>query len=476
MKEGIVVNNSGLKNIPSIHEVIEDSRLQELINCKGRHVVKDYIVKITNDYRKEIINNINIENNITKEIITNEIIKNVIDLANLIERKSLCKVINATGIILHTNMGRAPLPKRALDKVADVAGNYSNLEYDLLKGQRGSRYESTETLLAKLTGAESALVVNNNAAAVFLCLNTFANQKEVIVSRSEQIEIGGSFRIPDIIKRSGANMVEVGTTNKTYINDYDDAITENTKILLKVHTSNYKIQGFTCDVKGEELVELANNNNIITMEDLGSGVLINLQDYKLPYEPTVMEQVKKGIDLVTFSGDKLLGGPQAGIIVGKKELIDKIKTNPLTRMVRIDKLSLVALQEVLKIYLEESNVTKNIPILDMLTKDIDELTNEANNLKTLIEEKLNEKVEITIINDDNATGGGSLPGVVIKGVALKVACKNTSSNLIQKKLRDYKVPIICKIRNDDIILSMRTINKQDYDIIANGFYDVMIRL
>lgn len=465
--------NDILRKIPSTNEILEDHKIIELVQQKGKIIIKDIIIKVTNNYRNKIISTSYHRQSGSKEDIYNFIIDEVIKYANSSEKKRLGRVINGTGIILHTNMGRAPLPKRAVDKINDVASSYCNLEYDLTTGKRGSRYDSVEELLTKLTGAESALVVNNNAAAVFLCINTLALDKEVIVARSEQVEIGGSFRIPEIIERSGAKMVEVGTTNKTYTRDYENAITEDTRILLKVHKSNYRIEGFTHEVSGEELVSLGNEKEIISVEDLGSGVLLDLQNFNLPYEPTVMDQVKKGLDIITFSGDKLLGGPQAGIIVGKKEFVEKIKVNPLTRMVRIDKMSLIALQEVLSIYVENKNVKENIPIIDMLTKTSRTLSEEANILKEMMEEKIGNKIDVDIIEENNPVGGGSLPGITVKGVALYIRNSKIGANVLQSRLRDNTIPIICKIKNYGIILSMRTIKKDDYKHIADAFKNII---
>lgn len=460
--------NDILRKIPSTNEILEDPRIKELVAQKGKTIIKDTLINVTNEYRNKVIAKAEEHCTLKKIDIYNIIIPEVIRCVSLLDRKRIGKVINGTGIVLHTNMGRSPLPNRAADKIKDVASCYCNLEYDLVSGTRGSRYDSVEELLTKLTGGESALVVNNNAAAVFLCINTFALDKEVIVARSEQVEIGGSFRIPDIVERSGAKMVEIGTTNKTYIKDYENAISEDTRIVLKVHKSNYRIEGFTQEVLGEELVALTNKKEIISMEDLGSGVLHDLQKFNLPYEPTVMNQVKKGLDIITFSGDKLLGGPQAGIIVGKKELVDKIKANPLTRMVRIDKLSLIALQEVLTIYTENKNVREDIPIINMLTKTHQELLEQANILMKKIKDNLGDKIDITIIEEDNPVGGGSLPGAIIKGVALNIKIHKINPNILQSRLRDNEIPIICKIKNDSIILSMRTLDKRDYNVIVGA--------
>ncbi|WP_105615647.1 L-seryl-tRNA(Sec) selenium transferase [Vallitalea okinawensis] len=457
-----------LRNIPSVNELLESSQISRLLKDHDRVTLKAIIIEKINLLREEIVfSNPAKTHVLTKEEIKSQLINQLDEELALKERKRIQKVINATGIVLHTNLGRAPLPKKAIEKIRDTVSGYCNLEYDLIQGERGSRYESVEELITELTGAESALIVNNNAAAVFLCLHTLASEKEVIVSRSEQVEIGGSFRIPDIINRSGAKMIEVGTTNKTYIKDYEDAVTENTSVFLKVHKSNYKIEGFTREVQGKELVDLAKMNDVIVMEDVGSGVLIDLSEYNLPYEPTVCHLVSEGIDIVTFSGDKLLGGPQAGIIVGRRELIGRIKGNPLTRMVRIDKLSLIALQEVLSLYRDKENVIKLIPILSMLTKTQDELLIAANQLKALINHKL-EDLEVNTIEEEDSTGGGALPGTVIQGIALAIECAHVNANRIQKRLREYTLPIIVRVKEDKVILSMRTISQGDYHHIVQG--------
>ena len=282
-------------------------------------------------------------------------------------RPRLRRVINATGVVIHTNLGRSPLHPSALQHLIDVSRAYSNLEYDLDRGERGSRYDHVEEILCRLSGAESAMVVNNNAGAVLLVLNTLAEGREVVVSRGELVEIGGAFRIPDVMKRSDALLREVGTTNRTHLDDYQEAIGPQTALLLKVHTSNFRVLGFTSDVALPELIQLGKQHHLPVMEDLGSGCLIDLTRYGLLKEPTVQEVMKTGVDVVTFSGDKLLGGPQAGIILGKKEVLDLVKANPLTRALRIDKLTLAALESTLLLYLDEKKAMEEIPTLQMLT-------------------------------------------------------------------------------------------------------------
>ena len=292
-------------------------------------------------------------------------------------KNNLVSIINCTGVVLHTNLGRSLLCKEALQNITNVSSGYSNLEYNIAKGSRGIRYSAVENLLCELTGAEAAIAVNNNAGAVLLCLNSLADNKEVIVSRGELVEIGGSFRIPDVMTKSNAILKEVGTTNRTHPKDYTNAISGNTGLFLKVHTSNYQIEGFTTNVAVPDLVAIGSKHGIPVMEDLGSGTLIDFSKYGFTYEPTVKEAVKSGADIISFSGDKLLGGPQAGIILGKKEIIDIIKSNPLTRALRIDKLTLAALEATLRLYKDENSVIKKIPTLKMLTEPYNNIRRKA---------------------------------------------------------------------------------------------------
>src|SRR5205085_1792308 len=323
-------------------------------------------------------------------------------------RFSLRPVINATGVVLHTNLGRALLSDLARERVAAVAAAYSNLEMDLATKERGSRYSHVEALLRRLSGAEDALVVNNNAAAVLLALETLAQGKEVIVSRGELIEIGGEFRIPDIMRRSGARLVEVGATNRTHPRDYADAITADTALLLKVHSSNYRVVGFTAEVSSRELVEIGRARGIAVMEDLGSGSFVDLRPFGFPYEPTVQEVVSAGVDVVTFSGDKLLGGPQAGIVVGGGALVTRLKKNPLNRALRIDKLTLAALEATLYAY-EAGDPRETIPALRMLTEPLADVRARARRLLRALPAAARTRLDARIVEDQAQVGGGPLP-------------------------------------------------------------------
>jgi L-seryl-tRNA(Ser) seleniumtransferase len=393
----------------------------------------------------------------------------------------LQRVVNATGIVLHTNLGRAVLPQAAIEAITRIAGGYSNLELDLVTGQRGGRQAYVNQLLRELTGAEAALVVNNNAAAVFLCLNTLAQSKEIIVSRGEQIEIGGSFRIPDVIRKSGARLVEVGTTNRTHLADYTAAINEDTAIILKVHTSNYKIIGFTATVSREELACLGNVHGIIVMEDLGSGNLMDLSSFGLPREPTVEASIAAGVDLVTFSGDKLLGGIQAGIIAGRKQLVRKIARNPLARAVRVDKLTLAALEAILKLYRDPERIVEALPIMHMLTLEEAELQKQASMLLQAIQEAVPNHGDTHIVDVFGEVGGGTMPGTRLPGKAVAFRPYHTSVHQLQAQLRLVRaehpeeglMPVIVPIQDDRLIFHVRTLLSGQVKIVARALKVVL---
>lgn len=455
-----------LREIPPINDLLEKSEIKSIIAKYGKGIVLDNIRCIIDGFRKA-------PNLYSRSEISEYIANKLKGSIEHYEITGLKKVINATGIVLHTNLGRSPLPEEAINFMAKAAEGYSNLEYDVETGERGSRYAHIEPILNKITGAESAMVVNNNAAAVFLCLNTLANNKEVIISRGQQVEIGGSFRIPDIIARSSAKMVEVGTTNKTRVSDYSSSITQETTVLLKVHTSNYKITGFTEEVSLEELVKLGKENNLLVMEDLGSGSLYDLSKIGLPYEPTVQDSIKSGADVVTFSGDKLLGGPQVGIIVGKKELIDKLKKNPLTRMLRCDKLTLAALTSVLNLYTNMDKIADKIPAIKMMSLKEEELLSHAVKLEKLIKGNLANNYNTEIVDDFDEVGGGSLPNVILKGKAIALISDSISANTIQEKFRKSEVPIICHIKKDRVLLNVRTLKEEEFNIILNALEKII---
>ncbi|RMF85612.1 MAG: L-seryl-tRNA(Sec) selenium transferase, partial [Nitrospinota bacterium] len=366
----------------------------------------------------------------------------------------------------------AILSREALENLWDIAGSYSNLEYDLSAGRRGSRYAPVVELLCRLTGAESALVVNNNAAAVFLALQTLAQGREVIVSRGQLIEIGGSFRIPDIMRSSGAILREVGTTNKTHPSDYRAAINEQTALLLKVHTSNYRIVGFTEEVSLEELVRIGQEYQIPVMEDLGSGNFLDFSRYGLTPEPTVQEVVQTGVDVVTFSGDKLLGGPQAGIIVGKKVYIDQIRTNPLNRALRIDKMTIAALEATLRLYLEEETVVQKNPTLRMLTMSLSEIHKRAEQLRQRLVEVKGPEESIEICDDSSQVGGGAMPLQVLPTRVVAISSSRYSAGELEEKFRAHTPPVIGRIQHDRFLLDVRTIQEEEVDEVVDAFRSI----
>ncbi len=375
-------------------------------------------------------------------------------------------VINATGVIIHTNLGRSPLAKMAEAAVTSISGTYSNLEYNLDQGERGSRYSHVEKLLVQVTGAEAGLVVNNNAAAIMLVLDTLAKGGEAIVSRGELVEIGGAFRVPEVMARSGAILREVGTTNKTHLRDYREAITPETKVLLRVHTSNFRILGFTENVPLSDLANLAHEHGKLIIEDLGSGVLVDLSRYGLPKEPTVQESINAGVDVVTFSGDKLLGGPQAGIIVGRKTLIQQIKANQLTRALRIDKMTLAALESTLKLYLLPELALREIPTLRMLTESALNVEKRAQRLAAAIIEACGGEVEVAVVGDSAEAGGGSLPGTTIPSSAVAVKPSWSRVLELERWFRHQKPAVIVRVNQERILFNTRTLTDAELPVIV----------
>jgi L-seryl-tRNA(Ser) seleniumtransferase len=375
-------------------------------------------------------------------------------------------VVNATGTILHTNLGRALLPQAAIDAMTAVAGSPVNLEYDLTTGKRGRREEMIQRLLVELTGAEAATVVNNNAAAVLLGLNTFAQGKEVIVSRGELIEIGGAFRIPEVMAKSGAILKEVGSTNRTHPADYENAINEKTALLLKVHTSNYKVVGFTAEVTLDQMVAIGKQHNLPVMEDLGSGALIDLSKYGLPKEPLVGERIAAGADVVTFSGDKILGGPQAGLMVGKKELIGKINKNHLQRALRCGKLTLAALEATLRRYRQSPNIVEEIPTLRAFTRPVNEVRAMGQSLLPKLETLLGNDFHLALQDSTSQIGSGAMPTEELPTVVITIENAKLSANAIAKKFRQADPPIIGRIQDEKFLLDLRTIFDAK-DIIPN---------
>jgi len=386
---------------------------------------------------------------------------------------NLCRLINATGVIIHTNLGRSLLAASALENIGMVAAGYSNLEFDLATGKRGSRYSIVEDLICEISHAEAAMVVNNNAGAVLLCLETMAKDRNVIVSRGELVEIGGSFRIPDVMARSGALLREVGATNRTHVKDYEQAIDDETGLLLKVHTSNFSVVGFTKSLSLTELVALGKKYDLPVMEDLGSGTLIDFSKYGLLKEPSVQESVAAGVDVVTFSGDKLLGGPQAGIIVGSKEILDRIKKNPITRALRIDKLTLAALESTLRLYRDEKRAIAEIPTLKMLLTPLERLEEKAQKLKERLHRLDRSRLRIETMTDTSRAGGGSMPLTDLPTTCLLVGIEGLSANELERRLRAGRPPLIGRIENECFVMDVRTIGEHEFDVVVKSFDTIL---
>ncbi|MCG3685467.1 L-seryl-tRNA(Sec) selenium transferase [Aliarcobacter butzleri] len=432
-----------LKSIPKVDKFIMNDAFEGL----SRTLITKIAKKTLEELRNDILNN-KIEK-IDENTLINEVLNSYKDLTS----PSLKSLINATGIIVHTNLGRSLLDEKSLTKAIKIATTYNNLEYDLKKGKRGERYEHITKSLQALTSCEDAIVVNNNASAVFLILNTFCKNKEVIVSRGELVEIGGSFRVPEVMNQSGAKLKEIGTTNKTHLRDYENAICEKTSMLMKVHKSNYSIEGFSSEVSFEEIVKIAQQNSLIDYFDMGSGHIIDLPYNLNKDEPSILDIMKYKPSLLSFSGDKLFGSVQAGIIIGKKELIAKIKKNQLLRMLRVDKITLALLEETLNSYLK--NELDSIPTLKMLNTKIETLEQRANNLK----EKCENFIKCEVIKTSTMVGGGTTPNKKIPTIALTLEYKNYKPNKLEEILR--KNSIISRIENDKVLLDFRTILESD---------------
>ncbi len=459
-----------LRQIPSVEKILGRSEIIPLCEKYSRPLVVKALQNRLEQIRKTIaatsdpVDDCIQMINPTQKDIENEIL--------ILTSPSLKKVINATGVILHTNLGRSILSPELINHLTTVAGSYSNLEYDVEEGKRGSRYSHVEKLLCDITGAEAAFVVNNNAAAVVLALNTLAQDRETIVSRGELIEIGGSFRIPDILKRSGSRMVEVGTTNKTHLRDYESVISEKTAVLLKVHTSNYRIVGFTTEVELPELVKLGRQHKVPVVNDLGSGSLIDFSPYGLTQEPTVQEVVKTGVDVITFSGDKLLGGPQAGVIVGKRAILKSLIKNPLNRALRIDKLTLASLESTLRLYLDQESVIQKIPTLRMITMTKAELDGRTSRFKEKFLKNLPDTITIKIEDDLSQVGGGALPEQHLPTSVLALQSKAVTVQECEMRLRDHKPPVIARINKDQLRIDLRTVAEEDEEELADALCTV----
>ena len=453
------MNHQLLRQIPKVDELLKMPVLQALLEEMPAQTVTRAVRQALEDLRRDVL-----EGKIEELPSRDAICARIAVLACRENAPSLRRVINGTGIILHTNLGRACLSDKAAQAACSVAGSYSNLEFNLATGRRGLRYTHIEELICRLTGAESALVVNNNAAAVLLILSALTQGGEVVVSRGELVEIGGSFRVPDIMEACGAVLKEVGTTNKTHLRDYDKAICDKTKALMKVHTSNYRIVGFAETPALADLVELGHDRDMLVIEDLGSGSLVDLNQFGIHDEPTVLDSLRAGVDVVSISGDKLLGGPQAGIILGKKKYVDILKKHPLTRAMRVDKMTLAALEATLRSY-EAEKATTEIPTIAMLAVSQEYLKDKAERLcAKLVEAGCGAQVVTT----EGQVGGGSVPTQMLKSFAVAVQPALVNLDQLETNLRLGSPAIVGRINHDRFLLDVRTLREDDFDAIVKA--------
>ncbi len=444
-----------LRTLPKVDELLKRDDVAALISLHGRELTLEALRDAIEATRAGVLAGD------LAEVSADAIVNGAAGALEAGARRSLRRVINATGIVVHTNLGRSPLADAAVEAVAEVARGYSTLEYDVPTGTRGSRHVHVEELICRLTGAEAAMAVNNNASAVLMGLAALARRKEAIVSRGQLVEIGGSFRIPDIMRESGAKMVEVGTTNKTHLRDYENAITPRTGLMLKVHTSNYRVVGFTEEVSSADLVELGAKHGIPVFEDQGSGVLIDLAKYGLPGEPTIGAAIAAGVDLVSASGDKLLGGPQAGILAGTAEVIAKLKKHPLARCVRLDKMTLAALEVTLRLYLDEVRLFAEVPTLRMLTMTAEVAKQRAEVLAAAIRSGVGDLYEVTTAPDVSRAGGGSLPMEDIPTTVVAVTPRSGSATALEAALRLGEPAVIARLRDGRLLLDPRTLGADE---------------
>lgn len=455
-----------LRKIPKVDSLLSRDSWKKILDRFPESLAREILDEVLRDLRERILKG---ELEAVPE--SEQIIEKTLENLEKLFSPGLKRVINATGVIIHTNLGRSILPNLAIEALINASRYYTNLEYDLDSGKRGERYIHCTEVLRRVCGAEDALIVNNNAAAVYLILNTFAYGREVIISRGELVEIGGSFRIPDVMKKSGAILIEVGTTNKTRIIDYEAAITERTALLMKVHRSNFVIKGFTEEVSSDELIGLSKKYDIPLYFDAGSGLLYGIGLFSQEAEPKIREECKKGIDIISFSGDKLLGGPQSGIIVGKKKYIDQLKRNPMLRALRPDKLTLSSLEATLLIYLDEERAKNEIPTLRMALIGSDFLKRRARRISKILKEKLKD-FEVGIKETVSEMGGGSLPDFKIPSYGFFISPRDGSCSQLAKMLRELRIPIICRIEEDSLVFDLRTVAEDEEKELIDGILEV----
>ncbi len=459
-----------LSKLPKVDDCLHQLSQETTLAKIPRSALKKGIQEFIEQYRQRILHGEELDAQLfIPEILLGAMTQFIVRR----DRVRFRRVINGTGVIVHTNLGRSLLPTVTMDSLYQAGTRYSNLEFDLDTGKRGSRYSHVEDLLCELTGAEAGLVVNNNAAAVLIVLETLAKGREVIVSRGQLVEIGGSFRIPDVMRRSGAHLVEVGATNRTHLRDYEQAIGDETGLLLKVHCSNYRIIGFTKEVGNEELVKLGRTHDLPVMEDLGSGCLVDLSQFGLMKEPTVQEVVGSGVDVVTFSGDKLLGGPQAGIIVGRKDIIERIKKNPLNRALRIDKFTLSGLESIFRIYRDEQKALQTIPTLAMISAPVKVVDNRARRLLRRLKKNLAGQASFSVADSSSRVGGGAMPEQHLASRAIRVKPFSMPVGQLERYLRDQEIPLIGRIEDDHFIIDLRTVCDDELSLIHENLANAL---
>jgi L-seryl-tRNA(Ser) seleniumtransferase len=460
-------NKLNLRNIPAIQDIIQDPILSSY-KIDSRYL-KHIVISVVSDYRDNLLKG-KLDKTTNRAALRKSIISEVEVRLNSLLNFRLKRVINGTGIILHTNLGRAPLAEIARGHLREVIENYCNLEIELYSGKRGDRMSLVEDIICLITGAESAGVVNNNAAAVLLALNSLCNKKEVPVSRGELVEIGGSFRMPEVMKISGVKMIEVGTTNKTHLSDYKQAISPRTAGILKVHTSNYRVLGFTETVGVSDLVSLAHHHHLPLIYDMGSGVLEDLENWGYPHEPVAREFVNAGIDVITFSADKVLGGPQAGMIIGKKEYIKKIRKNHLLRALRCDKLTFALLDATLRLYLNPAELKNHLPVADMLNITIDELRTHGTELLKNLRET---PVWVELVDSFSQMGSGALPLEKIPSISVKMRPPKLSISHFARKLRMTEPAVVGYLSDDNFYINLRTIRVDEIPLIVQSVKKVL---
>jgi len=458
--------NHLLRSLPSIERLLEGPVASQLFTTLGRERVRNLLREITDELREQLSSAAQ-SSTLSSETLTEEVERRLNVRAAQCANPSLRRVINATGVIIHTNLGRAPLAREAVEAVAEAAAHYSNLEYDLGLGERGHRETHCQEILSRLTGSEAAVIANNNAAAVLLVLNTLAEGGEVIVSRGELIEIGGSFRIPDVMTKSGAILREVGTTNRTRIADYERAVNDRTRLILRVHPSNYRIIGFTERPHVREIADLSRRTGIPSFEDLGSGCLIDLSPWGVKDEPVVAESIKAGISLVSFSGDKMLGGPQAGVIAGTREIINRVRLNPMMRALRTDKMTYAALEATLRIY-ERGAALKEVPVIRSIAATQEQIAERASRFIESIVAFADGRLKATLEEGWSVIGGGSAPEVKLPTVLVSLQDPSMTAALLEDRLRGYITPIIARTERDRVVIDLRTVEIEEEAMILDA--------